>query len=231
PLWALGWSDALAAVALGFDRLVRKRVNDRELLERKRALEAAVAERTQSLLAANEELAAVRDAYIKLAEVDALTQIGNRRYFEKELNRAMALTSRLAMPLCLMIADIDYFKAVNDRLGHPVGDEYLRKIGRVLADTARLGEDIVARLGGEEFAILLINTRQEGGQVFAERVRGAVAALELANSGGVNGRVSLSIGVTVRDPSEQIDAAQLIERADIALYQAKREGRDRIVVL
>lgn len=228
PYWAMGWATALTAIESLYDRQIRSRARNERLLSQNRSLEQAVAERTRALVIANQELESVRDAYKQLSEVDELTRLGNRRSFEKELSRALTLTTRLQLPLSLLMVDIDHFKLVNDRHGHQVGDDYLRAVGQVLAATIRVGEDVATRYGGEEFAVVLVNTDTAGGIQTAERIRAAVDALALLNSGAPGGKVTLSIGVATVTPGEVVTKESLIGGADRALYQAKNSGRNRV---
>ncbi len=230
PFWAMGWTTMLAGIETLYDRQIRARTRNVALLEENRALEQAVAERTDALVRSNHELEAVRDAYQKLSEVDELTGLGNRRKFEREIERMIALANRLQIPIALLMLDIDHFKAVNDRLGHPVGDEYLRSIGRVLSIAVRRGEDTAARYGGEEFAVLLVNTGVDGAGSLAERIRAGVEALKLRNDFASAGIVTVSIGIAVVLPGVPSRRDDLIGVADRALYRAKGEGRNRVVV-
>ena len=228
PLWAMGWTTALAALDTFYEGLVRSRSRNKALLAQNQALEREVTERTQALKLANAELERVRDAYMRLSEVDDLTQLGNRRSFEREIDRALALVTRLQLPLALLIVDIDHFKLVNDRLGHLVGDDYLRAVGRLLGQAVRVGEDVAARYGGEEFAVLLINSSLDEAVQSADRMRESVAALKLHNPGSPLGVVTISVGVAVALPGQPLTREALIERADQALYRAKNSGRNRV---
>ena len=228
PIWAMGWSAALGLIESIYDRQVRARERNDSLLEENRALELYVAESNRSLLVANRELEISRDAYQLLAEVDELTRLGNRRNFEREIIRAVALTKRLNVPLALIMIDIDHFKMVNDNLGHQTGDEYLRNIGHILAAAIRVGEDVAARYGGEEFAVLLLNTDTEGALVGAERIRQQVEALALPNKAAPAGIVTVSIGVAALDPGTPMTKDELVARADRALYRAKNGGRNQV---
>ena len=120
--------------------------------------------------------------------------------------------------------DLDHFKALNDRYGHPAGDEVLRGVGRVLRGTVR-ADDVPARYGGEEFVVVLRRATEESAVEIAQRLREAVRALDLSEV-GIDGAVTVSVGVAVGVAS----ARSLVERADAALYRAKRRGRDRVEV-
>lgn len=154
----------------------------------------------------------------RLAESDPLTGLANRRAFDQAFAREAARSARTFEPLTVIVLDIDHFKGVNDEHGHECGDDVLRHVGRRLADGARK-MDVAARLGGEEFAVLLPDCGPAEGMDAAERLRAAIAAeapLPVTASAGV-----ATLGVNVDD------ASQLVGAADDALYEAKRTGRDR----
>jgi diguanylate cyclase (GGDEF)-like protein len=158
---------------------------------------------------------------------DALTGLYNRRYLEEALARELRRSARSQRPLSLLIVDIDHFKQVNDRHGHDVGDEVLCAVAHLLESTAR-AEDVVCRLGGEEFVVISPEADVGGGAVLAERLRGAVRALEgAALPAALTQPVTVSIGVASA-PQHAADAAALLKAADAALYDAKRAGRDRV---
>ncbi|HET9347219.1 MAG TPA: GGDEF domain-containing protein, partial [Candidatus Limnocylindrales bacterium] len=158
------------------------------------------------------------------ASTDALTGLPNRRYFD-EFVGLLARRRRAGDAVGILMVDIDRFKKLNDTHGHAVGDEVLRAVAGAIAGAVR-EDDVPARFGGEEFAVLLRNpTRDEAVEV-GERIREAVASLDLV-AVGVAG-TSVSVGVAVADePGQPIP--DVIERADKALYEAKRTGRDRVV--
>ena len=162
---------------------------------------------------------------------DALTGIANRRAFDERLTALWMRLAREEASLALILVDLDDFKNLNDTRGHGEGDAALRQIGGVLRMVVRSTEDVPARLGGEEFAILLPRTRMEHALLVAERLREAVAFTRIPNPGAPAGdRLSASIGVAMAWPSDGGAAAELFQRADSALYRAKAEGRDRVVV-
>jgi diguanylate cyclase (GGDEF)-like protein len=130
---------------------------------------------------------------------------------------------RFDRPFSLLMIDIDSFKNVNDTFGHDAGDEAIRRISKVLCEGTR-GIDLAARIGGEEFAVLLVETNKEGAFEVAERLRAAIKALEIPRAG----RVTASFGVA-ECPSDAQTAADILKAADIALYEAKRNGRDQVV--
>ena len=157
------------------------------------------------------------------ASTDALTGLPNRRYFD-EFCALLAGRRRADDAVGVLMVDIDHFKQTNDRYGHDAGDAVLRAVGGAIAGAVRLG-DVPARYGGEEFAVLLRNPTERVAVEVAERVRTAVAGLDLRAAGPPS--TTVSVGVAVQDgPDEPI--ADLLGRADRALYRAKRGGRDRV---
>lgn len=159
---------------------------------------------------------------------DPLTGLPNRRELEEALPREAARAERTAEPLTMLVLDIDHFKRFNDTYGHEAGDTVLQCFGRILSDTVR-GEDLVVRLGGEEFVVLLPNTSTEAGAEHAERIRLRVSQLSVQHHGQPLGSISASIGLaTFRTHTH--DIGQLLGLADAALYKAKNDGRNRIQV-
>jgi two-component system, cell cycle response regulator len=177
--------------------------------------------RTRTLL----EFKAYLDVCEEAAFTDHLTGLANRRRFERQLEREVARMGRYGHPFTLLMIDIDSFKDLNDSFGHDAGDEAIRRLSKVLREGTR-GIDLAARVGGEEFAVLLVETRKEGGFEVAERLRAAIKVLEIPN-----GRhITASFGVA-ECPTDAQTAADVWKAADVALYEAKRNGRDRVVAL
>jgi two-component system, cell cycle response regulator len=160
----------------------------------------------------------------KAALTDGLTGMQNRRYFDDALKEYLDEFRRIERPVGLMILDLDHFKQVNDTHGHDVGDEVLRAVADCLKDLTRY-HDIVARLGGEEFAVVAPNMDDEMMRRFAERIRKAISGLSIM-SGNVTLRVTTSVGIAVWDCKES--AESLFRRADQHLYEAKKGGRNRV---
>lgn len=187
---------------------------ERELEAVNASLEATVAQRTEALTRANEELA-------RLATRDALTGVYNRRRFDERLEECFQTMRRTGRPTALLAIDADHFKRVNDTHGHPVGDAVLQRLAQLLGEQVR-ATDFVARYGGEEFVVLLPDTGTlADATLVAEKIRTAVAEAVFP----VVGRVTVSIGVSVSDAADA-DAIALTRRADMALYQAKAAGRN-----
>lgn len=161
----------------------------------------------------------------ELATLDSLTGAFNRRHFFEVARSSVALAERHGSTTCAAMIDVDHFKEVNDRHGHAVGDEVLAMVGRICRLESR-ETDIVARYGGEEFALLLPETNLETASAVVERIRKVLAAVFVATPNGPVG-VTVSAGVAQRRSEEPLDS--LLRRADAALYEAKRAGRDRVV--
>ncbi len=160
------------------------------------------------------------------ASTDALTGLHNRREFESGMVREMERARRMHVPLSLAIIDIDFFKRINDQHGHDVGDRVLREVAQTLQGRIRKS-DLLARIGGEEFALVMLGTQPPGAWVVLERLRLAVAALRLPAGSGAIG-CTISIGITDRVETD-VDWPMLYKRADQALYDAKEGGRNRVV--
>ena len=166
----------------------------------------------------------------QLATTDDLTGVANRRQFEQILNQEWPRLSREQKPLSLIMCDIDCFKAYNDTYGHPAGDRCIQSVSQVLEQATQRSTDLVTRYGGEEFAIILPNTDASGALQVARRIRHYLAALKLSHeSSPVSERITLSIGVATKIPNLKETPVTLVQSADDALYQAKAEGRDRLV--
>ncbi|WJN59314.1 diguanylate cyclase [Pseudomonas sp. SO81] len=166
----------------------------------------------------------------RLSQLDGLTGLYNRRFFDQQLHSEWRRLRRIGAPLALLMLDIDHFKAFNDGLGHLAGDDALRKVGEVLQNSLQREGDVVCRYGGEEFAIILANTGLEGGEHVAARVHDLIAGLAIAHPGSPLGRLTLSIGLAVAEPVSEEQPGGLVARSDQALYRAKHEGRNRTCV-
>ena len=160
---------------------------------------------------------------------DPLTRIANRRRFESALELCWRRCARRGEPMALLILDVDFFKGVNDLHGHSYGDECLTAIARIMKEYARRPDDIVARLGGEEFVLLLPDTAQAGAESVAHRMQQAIYALGVENKASPFGQtLTASIGVgAVSRPRSGVDPSVLVDCADQALYDAKHQGRNR----
>ena len=162
------------------------------------------------------------------AEKDSLTGLFNRRAFERLLEEYMADSQDQKAELCLVMLDVDHFKKFNDTYGHLLGDEVLKIVARTLTDTLK-GRDIVARFGGEEFVVVLPATPMDGALRVADAIRQSIANKELKrkDTGQNFGQITVSLGVSSYRRGTD-DIPKLIKRADEALYQSKRSGRNRV---
>jgi diguanylate cyclase (GGDEF)-like protein len=162
-----------------------------------------------------------------IAWTDALTGVPNRHFFTEALARACRGQRRPGQQAILMI-DIDHFKLLNDRYGHPVGDGCLREVARALQRALMRTEDVLARYGGEEFIVLLRDSPAAGAQAVAERLRAAVQNLRIDNAGSPERVVTVSIGVASAELTDDAAAARMVQDADRALYEAKCAGRNQV---
>lgn len=185
---------------------------------------AIIAARTAELEAANKEL-------MRLSVTDALTELPNRRYFDAYLRQEWLAAIRDRQPIALILADVDCFKAYNDHYGHHAGDLCLQQVAVVLREGVRRPRDFVARYGGEEFVIILPNTDIGGAELVARQLQEAMQARYIVHEYSSAGHcVSLSFGVAALIPGGRDSPLELFNAADQALYDAKRQGRNRIVV-
>jgi diguanylate cyclase (GGDEF)-like protein len=164
------------------------------------------------------------DLLAKKAQIDALTGLWNRRYFDDRLEAELSLARRSPRPLAVLMIDIDRFKTINDTFGHAIGDEVLRRVANLLGESVRT-EDIVCRYGGEEFAVIAPNI-SDGAAVFAERLRQGVESLKVI-AAAQQLKLSVSIGVAFHSQAPELS---LVQQADEALYRAKQSGRNRVEV-
>jgi diguanylate cyclase (GGDEF)-like protein len=200
------------------------------LVERTQSLRVLTRELEQRVTARTSELEQARTEMERLAMLDGLTQLLNRRALDLALEREWSRAQRHAQPLSALMLDVDFFKAYNDHYGHPEGDRCLQAVAEVMCEQARRGGDLVARYGGEEFCVLVADDADQA-LPLAERIRAAVVALGIAhNASEVADHVTVSIGVATRTPDGAMPASVLLERADAALYRAKRQGRNCVLV-
>ncbi|MEO7577678.1 MAG: diguanylate cyclase [Massilia sp.] len=187
--------------------------------------QAVVRARVRTHLKLQRALAALE----RLANVDQLTGLCNRRMFDTQLASEFARHRRQALSLGLIFIDIDYFKAYNDLDGHQAGDACLRAVGRLIESATKRPSELVARYGGEEFVVILPYTSETEALAYAERLCAIVREAALAHRGSaIADIVTISIGVAARVPGPEATAAELLRAADEALYLAKACGRDRV---
>ncbi|MBM9514847.1 GGDEF domain-containing protein [Desulfogranum marinum] len=192
----------------------QKRVNEE--------LNRRVKEKTQEFELANRELA-------RLSYIDELTELYNRRYFNKCLDKEWQRLQRIEQPLALLLCDIDFFKQYNDTYGHQAGDYAIAQVAAVILRNVRRAAEIAARYGGEEFAVILPQTDLERATLVAEKIRKSLVKRNIPHSNStVKDRLSMSIGVASVVPSNAESPALLLSLADEALYISKNSGRDRV---
>ncbi len=167
---------------------------------------------------------------IDTAATDALTKVASRRAFEAAFRQAWSTCARAATPISVVCFDVDHFKAFNDTYGHVAGDRCLARVAAAAGECANRGGDLLARLGGEEFSLLLPASPAEGARVVGERVRAAVAGLAIPHAGSPTApHVTVSVGAATLLPDAAGPGTRLLELGDAALYRAKQGGRDRVV--
>lgn len=196
--------------------------------ESKQALEYSVEERTLELEIAMRELSEANQELERLSAIDALTGLMNRRYFDKRLLAEARRSRREQRPLSLAILDIDFFKKINDSLGHLAGDECLMVFAQTLQKHIRRPSDIICRYGGEEFVVILPGTDLDGASKLMEKVRQAVEQA-ITQFEGKTIHMTVSIGVTSRIMASDDEQALIFAFADKLLYQAKNAGRNQVI--
>jgi two-component system cell cycle response regulator len=206
--------------AAGADDFLSKPVTPLELQIRMSAL-LRIKALTDELATANRRLA-------ELAQTDPLTGLHNRRMFDSSYAEECGRSLRYGRPLGVLALDLDHFKSINDRYGHGGGDDVLRAVARSLSTACVRRADRVARIGGEEFAIIAVETDRNGLLTLAERLRKAISELSI-RTGEHTLQVTVSIGAAAWTQGCDTEPGHLLEQADAALYAAKRSGRDRVV--
>ncbi|MBE9116133.1 diguanylate cyclase [Lusitaniella coriacea LEGE 07157] len=209
------------------------RQQKQQLTEQNHRLQDEIEKREQAELAlkrTNEELQQINQLLYRLANLDGLTQVANRRRFDDYFEREWLRMRRDRRPMSLILCDVDYFKYYNDAYGHQAGDDCLRIVARAIDRAVKRPADLVARYGGEEFAILLPNTDSGGAMDVARQIRESVEECQIAHpQSEVSDRVTLSMGLTTLIPTIDISPDLLIATADRALYEAKNRGRNRMI--
>ncbi|MGI0490185.1 diguanylate cyclase domain-containing protein [Alkalinema pantanalense CENA528] len=227
-----------SVVARSFNQMIQEiQQSRRQLEEYSRLLEDKVSERTAKLqqeiserMVVESALQSANQELQRIAYIDGLTQVANRRHFDECLQAEWRRLERAGLPLSLILCDVDYFKAFNDTYGHQMGDECLRQVAAVLQRAVKRPGDIVARYGGEEFSIILPNTTARGAAQIVDRIQTKLSDLKIQHEQSqVSSWVTLSFGVATMVPLHDIDASKIVTIADHALYQAKLSGRNQAV--
>ena len=215
--------DILIGLHAGADDYVSKQTPVTQLIARMTS--------AQRILALEHGLRTTLEERTHWAMTDSLTGVRNRRCFDLELRRELKIARRYGGDLSVIVIDVDYFKAVNDQHGHAVGDEVLAAVARRLEGLLPRDTDWLARVGGEEFAAVLPQTRLRGAVKVAETIRAGVEAQPLATQAGLLPiKVSLGVSGTQRLTSQEPSVEELLRRADACLYRSKRDGRNRVTV-
>lgn len=195
-----------------------------ELDEANRYLEEKILSRTRELEIANEQLE-------KLSLTDTLTGLPNRRHFEQQYTQMWEIAKRNNMTLSVVICDIDFFKKINDTHGHLVGDIVLKEIASILKSTSKRSTDYIARIGGEEFILILPDADEAHAKEFCEKIRQQMQSLSVVvDENTVLENITFSFGVSTMVPTEEMWPKSALKQADDALYEAKESGRNTIVV-
>lgn len=195
-----------------------------QLKDYSHTLEMKVAERTIELEKAMEELH-------RHATLDGLTQVANRRKFDSYLSQQWEKLAKDSLPISLILCDVDYFKRYNDTYGHQAGDDCLRKIAQAISSAVKNPAYLVARYGGEEFAVIMPNTSAKGAIHIAEAIKLELEWLKIPHAQSkVSKSITVSMGVSSTIPHKSIFPSALIAITDAALYEAKKQGRDRLIV-
>lgn len=168
------------------------------------------------------------DMLASQAQLDGLTGLHNRRYFDQRLGQEIAASHRYNKPVALVLIDIDMFKEINDQHGHPKGDQVIKRFAEIIQSACR-ETDTPCRYGGDEFAIILPETEKAKAQVLADRLHEMICTDSEMQS-YINAAVTPSIGAACAMPGEEVDASGLLLKADQALYQSKEAGRNRVTI-
>lgn len=222
--------DTVNTAALKLHRAIQQNLQLYNALEREQTalkalnetLEQRVQERTAQLQEVNRQLA-------EMSHTDGLTEIANRRRFDEVLANEWSRAERTGQPLAIALLDVDWFKKYNDHYGHVAGDECLRLVARVLTACVKRAGELVARIGGEEFAIVVPAAGEGGAKQIAQTICESVQAHAIPHQLSDFGRVTVSIGIVSMIPVQGASPSTLLELADQALYRAKSQGRNRVV--
>lgn len=223
--FAAGANDYLVKLPDSIELIARIRYHSRSymaLVQRDEAYQA-LRQSQQQLLESNMELR-------RLTNSDGLTGLGNRRYFDEYLNAEWQRAGRDSREISMLMIDVDHFKSYNDTYGHIAGDEALKRVANTIFASCDRSTDLAARFGGEEFALVLPGTPGGSARLAAEKLRRAVEAMQIPQrDAGFGPWLTVSIGLATAVPLDGQPCTELIQAADRGLYEAKRQGRNRVV--
>lgn len=219
--------DIERGIMAGGDDYLLTPVSDVVLGAKIRALQRIIQMR-QSLIVLARKLDAANQELKRLTALDGLTGIANRRHFDEVLTQEWRRAMRQGSELAILMCDIDFFKQYNDTYGHQLGDDCIQQIASVLKSSMDRGGDLLARYGGEEFIAVLPETSIKGAVFVAEQMREQVSKLNIEHKGAPHGHVTLSFGVASAVAMPETQPRDIVGAADLALYEAKREGRNRV---
>ncbi|MCW8890949.1 MAG: diguanylate cyclase [Sedimenticola sp.] len=221
--------DIVAGIESGGDDYLTKPIN-LTVLKAKMGAMQRIANMRHQLLSTTQELELANHALEKMAHSDGLTGLANRRFLDQHLLRMVGQCKRYQQPLSLILLDIDHFKAYNDLYGHQAGDSCLKKIAKAMKHCIRRPVDLAGRYGGEEFCIILPDTDSKGALTVAKSLQRCIHQLAIPHQGSkTQPFVTFSAGCITATPDEMTEMISFYSRADKALYQAKKNGRDQIL--
>lgn len=222
--------DVERGIAAGGDDYLIKPTSNVVLNAKIRAMQR-IGDMRQRLLALGNELTAANRELVKLAQQDGLTGLANRRHFDATLFNELSRSKRTGDQLSVVLCDVDHFKLYNDHYGHLAGDDCLKAVAATIQSACRRPADLAARYGGEEFVLVLPHTPTDGARLVAEAMLAAINRLAIPHArSGTAPYITLSAGIASFDSHKGINPADLIARADGALYQAKERGRNCCVL-
>ena len=226
-------ADLQRGIQVGGDDYLVKPISDVVLEAKVRAMQR-IAQMRHALISVTHKLDEANRELTRLSTIDGLTGIANRRHFDEVLAQEWRRAMRNRHPLSLVVIDVDCFKQFNDGYGHQVGDECLKAVAQILADKLRRPSDLAARYGGEEFVGVLPETTEEGAVALAEEVRMTLQNKRISHRFSlVAPHVTISAGVatTIPERGDENGFTALLHAADQALYEAKRSGRNRVMLM
>nr|WP_251080873.1 GGDEF domain-containing protein [Motilimonas cestriensis] len=210
--------------------MIARKQAEENLIKLNKDLEKKVQQRTQELEFANQNLAQTNLKLEQLTQTDALTGVANRRSLDQRLQFAWNHACRNQIPLIVTMLDVDNFKTYNDNYGHLKGDDALKAVAQVLAEHFRRADDTIARYGGEEFAIIMLGVELEEAATRVNQVISALANKAITHHACAHGIVTISAGMAQLDYAQPQSQANLVNQADVALYQAKKNGKNQLII-